>query len=152
MSNNILLQESFNTLKQANISESLVSIKVRPTKATCSKPKDRAKLSTNVTLGAMNTRTLSNATEQHNDKYKFQYMVTIKGSSLSDWLMYDSFTKYLALQNLQVVENTYEVNKDGSVTEVPVEYESYTSSRDNKTELLTFYVVASADVVGELQQ
>lgn len=147
MSNNILLQESFNTLKQANISESLVSIKVRPTKATCSKPKDRAKLSTNVTLGAMNTRTLSNATEQHDDKYKFQYMVTIKGSSLSSWLMYDSFTKYLALQNLQVVENSIDENGN----EIPVEYESYTSSRDNKTELLTFYVVAQADVVGELQ-
>ena len=43
MSNNILLQESFNVLKQANISESLVSIKVRPTKATCNKPENHAK-------------------------------------------------------------------------------------------------------------
>jgi hypothetical protein len=138
------VQSTFNMLVNADIAKDLVSIIMRPTKATCDKLEDRQSESSRTHLGAISSEMLNTASDASPEEYKYIYMITIRAKDISSWLLYDSFTKYLALRNLQVVTKA----KDAKGNVVDVDYTSYKNQNNDKESLVTLYVTATSDVVG----
>ena len=144
MSNMYKIQDAFNKLKQENIGNSLVSIKVRPTKSTMPELADRQQHTQNVALNAIKGEQLSQLNSESDEGYRYIYMITIRSKDLTKWKLASSFNKYLALRDLQVIAKAK--NSKGELVEVI--NEPYVNQNNKSETLVTFYVTNKADVIG----
>lgn len=144
MSNMYEIQDAFNKLKQENIGNSLVSIKVRPTKSTMPDLADRQQHTQNVALNAIKGEQLSQLNNESDEGYRYIYMITIRSKDLTKWKLASSFNKYLALRDLQVIAKAK--NSKGEL--VDVINEPYVNQNNKSETLVTFYVTNKADVIG----
>jgi hypothetical protein len=89
---------------------------------------------TSVTFGSLHSDKLI----ANDNGLKFQYRLTVKANSWSDW-QYERtlLDKYLALKNLQILT---------MVDNQAIKYEPWTA--EDNTKLITCYIVSSGDMFG----
>ena len=131
-------REQFNAIVLHPNSLDILTIASRPTVAKVSDLEKRQSKTKRTTLGSVAGHKLAKG---------YQYMMTIKTNSYSNWLLRDDLEKYLALKGLQVVSKYRDPDTDELK---PVVFESFQS--DSGDDLTTIYITTKSDSIGDYEE